>query len=81
MHAPGLHSSLAGGRRQFKCPSYGGGFYKSGMNFEGPAPRPLDRFKIFRGDDGQLVIDKSKLLRMEPGTEPDEEHLESILRV
>jgi cytochrome b6-f complex iron-sulfur subunit len=29
---------------KFKCPYHGSGFYKSAMNFEGPAPRPLDRF-------------------------------------
>ena len=66
---------------KFKCPCHGSGFYKSGMNFEGPAPRPLDRFQIFRGEDGQLVIDKSKIFRMEPGTEPDEQHPESVLKV
>lgn len=26
---------------KFKCPCHGSGFYKSGMNFEGPAPRPF----------------------------------------
>ena len=66
---------------KFKCPCHGSGFYKSGMNFEGPAPRPLDRFQIFRGEDGQLVIDKSKIFRMEPGTEPDEQHPESVVKV
>jgi cytochrome b6-f complex iron-sulfur subunit len=66
---------------KFKCPCHGSGFYKSGMNFEGPAPRPLDRFQIFRGEDGQLVVDKSKVFRMEPGTEPDEQHPESVLKV
>ena len=29
---------------KFKCPCHGSGFYKSGINFEGPAPRPLERF-------------------------------------
>src|SRR5262245_8377844 len=28
---------------KFKCPCHGSGFYMSGMNFEGPAPRPLAR--------------------------------------
>ena len=66
---------------KFKCPCHGSGFYKSGLNFEGPAPRPLDRLKVTVGDDGQLVIDKSKILRMEAGPEPDEQHPESILKV
>jgi hypothetical protein len=53
----------------------------SGMNFEGPAPRPLDRFQIMRGEDGQLVVGKSKIFRMEPSVEPDEQHPESVLKV
>jgi cytochrome b6-f complex iron-sulfur subunit len=48
--------------------------------FEGPAPRPLDRFAITVGEDGQLVVDKSKVFRMTPETEPDEQHPESILK-
>ncbi|HTM08498.1 MAG TPA: Rieske 2Fe-2S domain-containing protein [Verrucomicrobiae bacterium] len=66
---------------KFKCPCHGSGFYKSGLNFEGPAPRPLDRLKVNVGDDGQLVVDKSKILRMEAGGEPDDQHPESILKV
>ena len=66
---------------KFKCPCHGSGFYRSGMNFEGPAPRPLDRFLIMRGEDGQLVVDKSKIFRMEPSVEPDEQHPESVLKV
>lgn len=66
---------------KFKCPCHGSGFYKSGLNFEGPAPRPLDRLKVTVGDDGQLVVDKSKTLRMEAGPEPDDQHPESILKV
>jgi cytochrome b6-f complex iron-sulfur subunit len=53
--------------RKFKCPCHGSGFYPSGVNFEGPAPRPLERFKIFLGDDGQIVIDKTKKFQQEKG--------------
>src|SRR5262245_6524053 len=28
---------------KFKCPCHGSGFTKEGINFEGPAPRPLER--------------------------------------
>jgi cytochrome b6-f complex iron-sulfur subunit len=65
---------------KFKCPCHGSGFFKSGLNFEGPAPRPLDRFKIFVGEDGQLVVDKAQVYKMGPDAEPDEQHPESVLK-
>ena len=52
---------------KFKCPCHGSGFYKDGINFEGPAPRPLERYAIRIADDGQLEIDKSKLFQEEIG--------------
>lgn len=52
---------------KFKCPCHGSGFYITGVNFEGPAPRPLERWAIGVGDDGQLVIDKSKKFQKELG--------------
>jgi cytochrome b6-f complex iron-sulfur subunit len=55
------------GEQKFKCPCHGSGFYKDGINFEGPAPRPLERFAIRIADDGQLEIDKSKLFQEEIG--------------
>jgi len=65
---------------KFKCPCHGSGFYVSGLNFEGPAPRPLDRFKISVGDDGQLVVDKNKIFRGTAGLNPDEQYPDSILK-
>jgi len=53
--------------QKFKCPCHGSGFYPTGVNFEGPAPRPLERFKIFIGDDGQIVVDKTKKFQQEKG--------------
>jgi cytochrome b6-f complex iron-sulfur subunit len=55
------------GEQKFKCPCHGSGFYKDGINFEGPAPRPLERYAIRRAADGQLEIDKSKLFQEELG--------------
>ena len=52
---------------KFKCPCHGSGFYRSGINFEGPAPRPLERLKVALADDGQLVIDKSVKFLFEKG--------------
>lgn len=45
---------------KFKCPCHGSGFRRTGMNFEGPAPRPLERVKISLNDEGKVVIDRSK---------------------
>ena len=66
---------------KFKCACHGSGFFKDGLNFEGPAPRPLDRFKISLGEDGQLVVDKSRVFKMIAGVEPDEQYPDSILKV
>jgi cytochrome b6-f complex iron-sulfur subunit len=59
--------------QKFKCPCHGSGFYVSGVNFEGPAPRPLERFKITLGDDGQLVVDKAAKYQEELGQWTDPE--------
>jgi cytochrome b6-f complex iron-sulfur subunit len=58
---------------KFKCPCHGSGFYKTGINFEGPAPRPLERFKIGLTDEGELLIDKTKKFQQEKGewNDPD----------
>ena len=53
--------------QKFKCPCHGSGFYKDGINFEGPAPRPLERYAIRIADDGQIEIDKSKTFQEEMG--------------
>jgi cytochrome b6-f complex iron-sulfur subunit len=55
------------GEQKFKCPCHGSGFYISGVNFEGPAPRPLERFKISVGDDNNLIGDKSQKFQEELG--------------
>ena len=54
-------------RRQFKCPCHGSGFYADGVNFEGPAPRPLERLAIRIADDGQLEVDKGRVFQEELG--------------
>ena len=52
--------------RKFKCPCHGSGFKPDGINFEGPTPRPLERFRIFV-EDGIVVVDKSKKYQYELG--------------
>ncbi|MDP7384887.1 MAG: Rieske 2Fe-2S domain-containing protein, partial [Nitrospinota bacterium] len=58
---------------KFKCPCHGSGFRKNGVNFEGPAPRPLDRVKIALNEEGEIIIDKGKTFREEKGqwSDPD----------
>jgi cytochrome b6-f complex iron-sulfur subunit len=53
--------------QKFKCPCHGSGFYKDGINFEGPAPRPLERYAISLAEDGQLLVDKSRTFQQELG--------------
>ncbi|MDR3622439.1 MAG: ubiquinol-cytochrome c reductase iron-sulfur subunit, partial [Paludisphaera borealis] len=59
--------------QKFKCPCHGSGFYITGVNFEGPAPRPLERFKVTLADDGQILVDKSQKFQQELGqwSDPD----------
>jgi cytochrome b6-f complex iron-sulfur subunit len=52
---------------KFKCPCHGSGFYKTGVNFEGPAPRPLERLRITKAEDGQIVVDKAVKYLFEKG--------------
>ena len=53
--------------QRFKCPCHGSGFYLDGVNFEGPAPRPLERYAIRLAEDGQLEIDTSRVFQEELG--------------
>lgn len=55
------------GEQKYKCPCHGSGFYKDGINFEGPAPRPLERYAISVASDGQVEVDKSRLFLEEKG--------------
>jgi cytochrome b6-f complex iron-sulfur subunit len=53
--------------QKFKCPCHGSGFDMAGVNLEGPAPRPLERYAIRIADDGQLEVDKSRTFHAERG--------------
>ena len=74
----GCTPNWLGTERKFKCPCHGSGFRFSGVNFEGPAPRPLERYKILLAADGQIIVDKTKSFKYEKG-EWDRD--ESFLRV
>jgi len=58
---------------KFKCPCHGSGFRRTGVNFEGPAPRPLERARIVLAEDGQILIDKSRKYQQELGQWTDPE--------
>lgn len=52
---------------KFKCPCHGSGFDNEGINFEGPAPRPLDRAHVQVDPTGQIVVDTSRLYNWPKG--------------
>lgn len=49
---------------KFKCPCHGSGFTPQGVNFEGPAPTPLERARVWV-DRGTLWVDVSQRYRQE----------------
>jgi cytochrome b6-f complex iron-sulfur subunit len=60
--------------QKFKCPCHGSGFRaQTGINFEGPAPRPLERARIVLADDGQILVDKARKFQHELGQWTDPE--------
>lgn len=61
---------------KFRCPCHGSGFTRDGINFEGPAPRALERLRIDLTEDGELIVDKGKVFLYEKG-----EWNRSILKV
>jgi len=64
--------------QKYKCPCHGSGFRKSGKNFEGPAPRPLERFAISLAGDGKIIVDKTRSFKWEKG---EWENVESSLKI
>jgi cytochrome b6-f complex iron-sulfur subunit len=51
---------------KFKCPCHGSGYDSEGVNFEGPAPRPMDRAFIQLDPTGKIVVDTSRLYVNDP---------------
>jgi len=52
---------------KFKCPCHGSGYDSEGINFEGPAPRPMDRCKISIDPTGKIQVDTNKLYQWPKG--------------
>ncbi|MCM3872345.1 MAG: Rieske 2Fe-2S domain-containing protein [Pyrinomonadaceae bacterium] len=46
---------------KFKCPCHGSGYDSEGINFEGPAPRPMDRAHVQLDPEGQIVVNIGRL--------------------
>lgn len=53
---------------KFKCPCHGSGYDSEGVNFEGPAPRPMDRAQVKIDATGQIIVDAGKLFVQDPTT-------------
>jgi len=52
---------------KFKCPCHGSGYDSEAINFEGPAPRPMDRAQVELDAEGQIVVDIAKLYKWPKG--------------
>jgi cytochrome b6-f complex iron-sulfur subunit len=57
---------------KFKCPCHGSGYDSEGVNFEGPAPRPMDRCHVELDATGQIIVDTSRLYVRDPKAGRDE---------
>ena len=68
---------------KFKCPCHGSGYDSEGVNFEGPAPRPMDRAKVTLDAEGQIVVDLGTLFKWPKGerNEFDDQDKGAFIRV
>ena len=66
---------------KFKCPCHGSGYDSEGVNFEGPAPRPMDRAHVEIDPSGQIVVDLSHLYSWPKGERSQFGDPGAILRV
>jgi cytochrome b6-f complex iron-sulfur subunit len=57
---------------KFKCPCHGSGYDREGVNFEGPAPRPMDRAHVELDSTGQIIVDTARLYVKDPTTGKNE---------
>jgi cytochrome b6-f complex iron-sulfur subunit len=52
---------------KFKCPCHGSGYTNEGVNFEGPAPRPMDRAHVELDPTGQILVNTTQLYEWPKG--------------
>ncbi len=67
--------------RKFKCPCHGSGYDSEGVNFEGPAPRPMDRAHVSLDATGQIIVDVGKLYVREKGVRDEFDNAGAYLPV
>lgn len=51
---------------EFHCPCHGSEYDSEGINFAGPAPRPMDRCHVEFDPTGQIIVDTSRLYTNDP---------------
>ena len=66
---------------KFKCPCHGSGYTPEGINFEGPAPRPMDRAHVELDPSGQIVVDVGRLYEWPKGQPSEFEDRGAYLQV
>jgi cytochrome b6-f complex iron-sulfur subunit len=66
---------------KFKCPCHGSGYDSEGINFEGPAPRPMDRAKVALDAEGQIVVDVGTLYEWPKGEKSEFDDDGAFIRV
>jgi cytochrome b6-f complex iron-sulfur subunit len=66
---------------KFKCPCHGSGYDSEGINFEGPAPRPMDRAKVTLDAEGQIVVDIGTLYEWPKGEKSEFDDDGAFIRV
>lgn len=47
---------------RIECPCHGSKFRPDGTKIEGPAPKPLPLLRTWLNEDGELMVDRSKVL-------------------
>jgi cytochrome b6-f complex iron-sulfur subunit len=62
---------------KFKCPCHGSGYDSEAINFEGPAPRPMDRAEVWLDPEGQIMVNIAKLYRQPKGEPTEFDHYEN----
>jgi cytochrome b6-f complex iron-sulfur subunit len=53
-------------QNMFHCPCHGSEYDPEGVNFAGPAPRPMDRCHVTMQANGTVLVDSSHLYMQDP---------------